>query len=402
MDTAAIVVVCMPERGHLQRLLPLVAGLTARGRTVHVLTDARYGASIARAGGRVLDLFARHPLDAADATSIPVPSRYVSFAAAYLEALCAEVAALAPALIVYDTFAVIAPLIARRLGIPYVNVCAGHAAVPARAVARLRADPRIATSAACLAAVRRLREVHGMAGASPFSYVEGLSPFLNLYCEPPQFLSTADRSAFEPLAFFGALAPDQRDANATTPVFGRTHARLRIYVSFGTVIWRYFEEPAYAALDALADAFADVDVEVVMSLGGHELGGARRVRLARANVRVESYVDQWAALRDADAFVTHHGLNSTHEAIFHEVPMLSYPFFDDQPALARRCQDLGLALALVTEPRTPLARATALQVLRRLVDERRAFAARLSEARSWELATIAGRDAVLDRILALT
>ena len=42
--------------------------------------------------------------------------------------------------------------------------------------------------------------------------------------------------------------------------------------------------------------------------------------------------------READLFVTHHGLNSTHEAIFNRVPMLSYPFFWDQPGLAAECR----------------------------------------------------------------
>jgi MGT family glycosyltransferase len=402
VGASPIVVVCMPERGHLQRLLPLIEGLSARGRTVHVMTDARFGADVARAGGLPFDLFARHPLDAADATSIPVPSRYVSFAATYAEAVSRQVAALAPALILYDTFAVIAPLIGRRLGVPYVNVCAGHAAVPSRAVAALRNDPRVATSAECWAAVRRLRDAYGMSGAGPFSYVEGLSPFLNVYCEPPQFLDESDRATFEPLVFFGSLAPQQREARASERPFRRARPGLKVYVSFGTVVWRYFEAIAYAALGTLADVFSDLDAEVVMSLGNHELGEARRARLARATVRVERSVDQWAVLKDADLFVTHHGLNSTHESIFHQVPMVSYPFFDDQPALARHCQELGLAVALAAAPRAPVERDAVVRALHRLADERSVFAARLAEARSWELAVIDDRDAVFERILALT
>ena len=418
--SAAIVVVCMPERGHLQRLLPLIAALAARGRAVHVMTDAGFAPDVARAGARPLDLFARCPLDAADATSIPVPSRYVSFAATYAETVTAEIAALAPAVVVYDTFAVIAPLVARRLGVPYVNVCAGHAALPARAVARLRNDPRVATSDACHAAVRRLREVYGMTGASPFSYVDGVSPYLNLYCEPPQFLDAADRQALEPLAFFGSLPAEAgkvADSAAATGARGDLRhrrcgggstpprispARLRVYVSFGTVIWRYYARAAYTAFGVLADALAGLDAEVVMSLGRHDLEAGRRAALARPHLRVESYVDQWTVLQACDVFVTHHGLNSTHEAIFHRVPMLSYPFFDDQPGLALRCQELGLALPLGAEPRTPLAADAVARATRRLVDERDAFAARLAEARAWELATIAARPAVIDRLLALS
>ena len=240
-----------------------------------------------------------------------------------------------------------------------------------------------------------------MAGASPFSYVEGLSPFLNVYCEPPPFLDEDVRKAFEPLAFFGSLAPDQREASSFDRPFRRDRAKLRILVSFGTVIWRYFEAPARAALSALSQVFADLDAEVVISLGNHRLDDSERARLVRPNVSIESYVDQWAALKDADVFVTHHGLNSTHEAIFHQVPMLSYPFFADQPALARRCQKLGLALPLAAAPQAPVERDALLRALNRLADERDAFAASLAEARSWELAVMDGRSAVLDRVLAL-
>ena len=38
----------------------------------------------------------------------------------------------------------------------------------------------------------------------------------------------------------------------------------------------------------------------------------------------------------ADAFVTHSGMNSTHEALFHKMSMVSYPIFADQPGLAAR------------------------------------------------------------------
>jgi UDP:flavonoid glycosyltransferase YjiC (YdhE family) len=118
-------------------------------------------------------------------------------------------------------------------------------------------------------------------------------------------------------------------------------------------------------------------------------------------VRILEYADQWTALRQADVFVTHHGLNSTHEAIYHEVPMISYPLFGDQPALARRCQDLGLAVPLGPNPGAPVEPAGLRAALRQLAEGRDRLAARLAEARAWELRTIGGRGAVLDRVLEL-
>ena len=67
------------------------------------------------------------------------------------------------------------------------------------------------------------------------------------------------------------------------------------------------------------------------------------------------YTDQWAVLGETDIFLTHHGLNSTHEAIFRRVPMLSYPIFSDQPALAQRCQEFGIAVPLTESLRGPVA-----------------------------------------------
>lgn len=406
----SIAVFCMGGVGHVQALLPLVAGLCDRGRAVHVLTEARFRAKVEALGAHFVDLFAGRSMDAVDATSMPVPSRYVTFAAAYAESLCEQVRGLSAGLIVYDALAVVGPVVARRLGLPYVSVSSAHAFVPARALDALRRDPRVATSAACRAAVERLRREYGMSNAHPFSYVDSLSPHLNLYCEPAEFLCPEDRAAFEPLAFFGSLGSPRPPAglgdasgavDRFSPRVAAGRARHRLYVSFGTVVWWYFEKAAVAALGAISATLGDRDVEVLISVGGHDLPAGERAALVRSNVRVVDYADQWSVLAEADAFVTHHGANSTHEAIFQRVPMLSYPFFSDQPALARRCQELGLAVALADAPQAPIAPERLVAALARVDAERDRFAARLAEARSWELRTIAERPAVLDRLLAL-
>jgi hypothetical protein len=109
MRAGDAVVVLSPGGGHLQRLLPLIAGLVRRGRPVHVLTRAAGRAAVEATGAAFIDLLARFPLDAVDSESIPLPSRWVTFAAAYAEPLITAVAALRPGLIVYDSFAVAAP-----------------------------------------------------------------------------------------------------------------------------------------------------------------------------------------------------------------------------------------------------------------------------------------------------
>ncbi|MDR7419231.1 MAG: glycosyltransferase [Armatimonadota bacterium] len=399
-------VFCMPERGHLQRLLPLIAGLARAGVSVVVFTAAEFTSIVGRAGGRFVDLFTRYPLEAADATSRPVPCRYVSFAAHYADALIDEMRVLRPSLIVYDTFAVIGPLLGRALGIPYINACAGHNMSPARAVRSLEGDPRVLPSDQCRRAVDVLRDRWGVTDASPFSYFTGLSPYLNVYGEPPAFLRPEEAEAFQPIAFFGSVAPpDLIGGESRRPVpssLWRNGARLRVYASFGSVVWRYFEAAAVRALASLSDAIARTDsARAVISLGGHRLGADARARLERHNVQVADYVDQWAILRGATVCVTHQGLNSTHEMIYHRVPMISYPFFADQPALAARCQEFGLAVPLAGMPRGPVAAHDVRAALGRVRDESARMAAGLDRARAWELETMAGRQAVIEQMLSL-
>ena len=401
-----VAVFAMPEVGHHQRLRPLIADLTRRGCDVHVFSTARFRDLIERAGGTFVDLFGTYDLAAVDSESMPVPCRYVSFAAAYADDVIRDLERLAPDLVVHDMFALVAQIAARRLGLPYVNVLVGHNIHPDRFRALHERDDRNAIAPACHRAVEVLRERHGLEDASPFSYLSALSPFLNLYCEPREFLPEADRESFEPVAFYGSVQAleeiEAREREAAPPPFGDGEGP-RIYASFGTVIWRYWSDVAVESLAAIATAIEAVPgARGLISRGGNDPGPDAVRRLTRPTVAVEPYVDQWRVLRDADAFFTHHGLNSTHEAVFNRVPMGSFPFFGDQPNLARRCRELGLAVPLRESYRvTPAGAEDAAAVLDELLASRTPMLERLEEAREWELETIAARPAVIDRITAL-
>jgi UDP:flavonoid glycosyltransferase YjiC (YdhE family) len=126
---------------------------------------------------------------------------------------------------------------------------------------------------------------------------------------------------------------------------------------------------------------------------------SRAARLASDNVRIEHYVDQWRVLQDASIYVTHQGLNSTHEAIYHGVPMLSYPFFWDQPGLAARCQDLGVAMPIVDAVQGPVTAHDMRAAFDRMAMTRALMRNRIAQAREWELETIRARPAVIERVI---
>ncbi|MCL4807576.1 MAG: hypothetical protein KJ062_07250, partial [Thermoanaerobaculia bacterium] len=176
----------------------------------------------------------------------------------------------------------------------------------------------------------------------------------------------------------------------------------KLYASLGTVVWRYWPAVALAALAAVAEATASIPgARAVLSLGRAAPGAAELKALDRPGVTVAAYVDQWAILGEADVFLTHHGLSSTHEAIWHGVPMLSYPMFWDQPALAARCQELGLARPLVETPRGEVGPGPVRAALEEQARHAGTSRDRLAAARAGEVRTVEGRGAALDRILAL-
>src|SRR4029078_7608000 len=101
---------------------PVARSLTERWCRVMWMTNPEFAPVVGDVGAEFVDLYDGCPLDGADAESVPVPSRFVTFAAVYADALTARVEALSPSLVLYDTFSVVAPVIARNLRVPSVNV----------------------------------------------------------------------------------------------------------------------------------------------------------------------------------------------------------------------------------------------------------------------------------------
>lgn len=403
MSEPSVAVFAMPDISHFERLRPLIGDLVRHGLETHVFTDRRFAPFVESAGAKFVDLFEGRELASVDDESLPFSCRYVTFAGACAEQVAADVKALGSSLVLYDTFAVVAHVVARLLGLPYVNVCNGHAYDPARFVPVLEREyPRISPSPELLRAIELLRERHGVADASPLSYISGLSPHLNVYCEPPEFLTAAERQIFEPVAFYGSLPPiEELEIPPGPSPFGDRDG-LRVYASFGTIVRRFWDAQALAALVAVAAAVgARPGTCGLISLGEPEPSAEVARALAQENVSVLGHVDQRRVLRDADVFVTHQGLSSTHEAIYRLTPMISYPFFADQPGLAARCRELGLSVPLVDTPRAPVDEAAVAAALEQIVAGRDEMAARLAEACRWELDVIAARGSVIERIVGL-
>lgn len=398
--TRRIACFAMSDRDHFGGLLLVITELVQAGGEVSVWTDRKFKAEVEAAGAAFADLFDGLSLDEVDDRSRPLPSRSVTFAAARAKDMAAAVAAWGAELVVYDSFALIGELVARQLQLPWIPVSAGHAIKGPDYRARLAVDPRVDIDERCWQAVGRLQEEFGLVNASPFSYVYDPSPWLNVSLEPREWLRSSERQWFEPVVFFGSLRRHLLEEDVRREIGSQT----KIYAGFGTIVWRYWTAEAAAIFVTLAEAVATLpDVSLTIGLGGADLPAASIDSLRRHGAKVLSFADQWRELRSADLFVTHQGAGSTHEAVAALVPMLSLPFFWDQPALARRCEELGLAVRLGSQP-GPQARPSVgdiRQGILTVLAERTRMQQRLLEARQWEEYAVSDRRRLAAQILSV-
>ena len=186
---------CVSSVGHFQILRRLIRRVVDDGIKAVVYTDKRFREQIESLNATFVDLFERYTMEDADSLSIPGPCRHVSFAGHNAGHVIRDLANLKPDIIIYETFSVIAYIAGRTLGIPYVCVCTGHDLNPERYREKFSSDSRASVSDRCHQAVKKLRTNFAIEDADPFMFVTVLSPHLNIYCEPPEFLPEASRQA---------------------------------------------------------------------------------------------------------------------------------------------------------------------------------------------------------------
>lgn len=132
----------------------------------------------------------------------------------------------------------------------------------------------------------------------------------------------------------------EKQADADFP-FEQLDGGPLVYVSMGTVL------QSDSFFHVCIEALADLNCQVVMSVGKH--ADLRQFADAPGNFIIRSYVPQLELLEHTSVFVTHGGMNSTMEALFHDVPLLVVPHAADQPMVAARILDLECGTAIAKD-----------------------------------------------------
>ncbi|MEU7171983.1 MULTISPECIES: nucleotide disphospho-sugar-binding domain-containing protein [Micromonospora] len=264
-----------------------------------------------------------------------------------------------PDVVIAESMALAAPVVASMLGVPFVEHRWGLAVRPE------------------LAAVAR-DEMSAVTGAlPPMPAVEVLD-----VC-PPSFQLPGAPSSF-------AFAYVPYNGPATVPAWTREpRRRPRVCLTLGTVLPRYGR--VTPLMDLLLKALVQLDVEVVVAMREQDRQRLESIDLLPVEVRTAAWLPLNAVLPACDAVVHHGGSGTTMTSLVHGLPQVALPHFADQFVNAGRITTTGTGVALSPEEADADAVASAVSTV--LADDR--FRAAAAAVRS-EIARLPTPAATVD------
>ncbi|MCY0919480.1 MULTISPECIES: glycosyltransferase [unclassified Streptomyces] len=235
----------------------------------------------------------------------------------------AAAARFAPDVLVADQQALAGPIVARRLGIPWVT----SASTSAELTRPFAGFPKVGEWVS-----ERIGALLSEYGADDGDWDPRFSERLVWVFSTPELVGTG--AEVPPHHAYVGPAFGARPAAPDFPWRRLDPARRRVLVSLGTLN----QEAGirfYRAVLGAAERLSD-DVQLVLSAPASTIGGR-----TPANVLVQDGVPQLELLPHLDAVVSHGGHNTVCEALAHGLPLVVAPIRDDQPIVARQVVEAG-------------------------------------------------------------
>lgn len=334
----------IPAHGHTNPTLGVVRELIDRGHSVSYYSYESFREKIEAAGARFIacDSYdAQLGLGPEDGARIARDTAYsihvlVETTLALDGMVCRELGREKPDCMVADSMAVWGKAAAMKLGIPFVSSTTTFAFN--RESAKLMKQGAGQSLAMLLSIPKMNRDVRRLEklGYPIKSFLQLISNDRDtdtVVYTSPEFQPCYE-SFSEKYAFVGpCILPPESS-------FEKNKGKL-VYISMGTVNNNMPE--VYRNCIAAA---ADVDAQVLISVG--TLADIGSLGELPENVQLRRWVDQTAVLREADAFLSHCGMNSASESLYFGVPLLCCPQTAEQGAVAARVCRLGAGIHLAS------------------------------------------------------
>lgn len=186
----------------------------------------------------------------------------------------------------------------------------------------------------CYQIVDRISQRYGIS-APTIEQVFTRKAKLNIVYTTQNF--NGDSNITEPEYLFAGPSLDRLQSKGTID-FSVLDNRIPIYISLGSINTDFVEFYRLCIM-----AFQDTNYYVFMSIGNKcdksQLGEIP------SNFYIDNTLPQLEILSHVQAFITHGGFNSVHEALFTGVPMLALPLVNDQHMVAKRISSLQLGIS---------------------------------------------------------
>ncbi|MCL6562073.1 MAG: glycosyltransferase [Firmicutes bacterium] len=334
--------------GHVNPALALAQELGRRGHAVAFYADQAFRSRIERSGASFRPLASLiHAPSAFDWLQHPhlisrakIQERLVDWVMAVADALLHRLGQDQPDYLVCDSaVGLLGAVVARRLQIPHIGLCTTFAWTAGMPPIFPAADDR---PAAGRGEPGGYEEFASRYGFWPPEFPEGWFSLAEVTLVLTSRLFQPDSEQFDQRFHFIGPCIGERFEAGDFPL--QTLDRQRVlYISLGTL---FNHKPAF--YQRCVEAFSDFPGVVVMAIGRRT--DPETLPAVPRHFILRPYVPQPAVLQRAAAFLSHGGMNSVNESLYHHVPLLLYPIFGDQPVVARRVVELGAGLCLSPDP----------------------------------------------------
>ena len=344
---ARIAVLSVPAYGHLNPVLPIVRRLVERGHQVTVYNEASFEPLIRTTGA---DFAAYPPVmhledfsrTLKDGNMIAWIEMILGATGPLLWSLTRRLRKDPPDLLVFDGIAVWGEMLASKLRLPSVAISTTFMSDAfARSAGEILRDlwaivpllPKFVWDATRVMPQGPLDLPHTL----PLVPRRG---DVTLMMTSREFHPPSRRRDEEHFVFVGcAIDPSTR---RETFDFGQLDGRPLLYVSLGTL-----HHGNSGFFETCIAAFREFPGQVLVSVGrGTDL---TRYASAPANFIFVETVPQLAVLERTSVFLTHGGLNSVHEALWHGVPMVAVPQQIEQLHNSAAMEAAGAGLVIDSE-----------------------------------------------------
>ncbi|MET8011667.1 macrolide-inactivating glycosyltransferase [Streptomyces sp. NPDC005271] len=349
---AHIAMFSIAAHGHVNPSLEVIRELVARGHRVTYAIPESFADKVAATGAEPKVYTSTLPTDdEPEKWGTELIDHIEPFLADAVQSLPQHLKAYEgdqPDLVLYDITAYPAPALARRWGVPVIQLSPNLVAwegyeeeVAEPMMAELRQSER---GKAYYARYRAWLDENGMADMDPDRLIG--RPERCLVLIPKVLQPHADRVNASAYTFVGACQGDRSDEGEWRRPDGLAPTDRVLLISLGST---WTKEPAFYR--ACVEAFGGLPGWHVVLQIGRQVDPAD-LGTVPANIEVHRWVPQLSILRQADAFITHAGAGGSQEGLACGVPMVAVPQAVDQFGNADMLQALGVARHLPKEEAT--------------------------------------------------